>query len=118
MICAELPSGRTLDGVKPKQERHTIKTCGCGKTYTREEWETLSLTRKHNGVLKFEDGYTYEFRHCIGCASTLAITIGGPAPETVPAVVIPPPAMRRRPISQPPIEVAASAALRISRSDK
>jgi len=97
----------------PPQERHTLKTCDCGKTYTREEWQALEKTHRHNGVLTMEDGFTYEFRHCSGCQSTLAITLRHPSSRSLPAL----PSVVRA-ISQPPRAVAASAMLRVSRSDK
>lgn len=96
----------------PTQERHTIKECTCGETYTREEWQKLRLTVKYGGRARWEDGFTYEFRHCGGCSSTLAITVREQA-QSQPSV-----APIRRPISQPPLDVAASSMLRVSSSDK
>lgn len=50
-----------------------FKTCGCGREWTKEEWEALPLVdpRQYAGV---EDGFAYflELRNC-PCGSTKAI---------------------------------------------
>jgi len=52
-----------------------IKQCGCGKEYTKQDWDRLSLLPKQGGKMRYADGQLYEFRVCVGCHSTLARTV-------------------------------------------
>jgi hypothetical protein len=89
-----------------------IKTCTCGKTFTKAEWQQLRLTTKHGGRVEYADGHLYEFRHCSSCLSTLALTVTHQTPAPLPAV------RPSRAPSQPSLDVAASAMLRVSSRDK
>lgn len=91
------------------QERH-VKNCGCGKSYTRAEWQGLHLAPRHGGRLTYDDGITYEFRTCAGCHSTLALTVRLPSSPPLPVVA------HRKP--QPSLDFAAGAMLRVPRDDK
>ena len=50
--------------------RTTIKTCGCGRTYTRDEWESLPF----GGWMGDGDRDAQELRHC-ACRSTISVGV-------------------------------------------
>jgi hypothetical protein len=47
---------------------HWPKHCGCGSTYSREEWAKLPYLARW----EIEGGPTHELRHC-HCQTTLAV---------------------------------------------
>ena len=50
---------------------HTIKTCGCGQSFTRSQWLALLFV----GPMR-DDGVYYELRNC-PCTSTIAVEQSG-----------------------------------------
>jgi hypothetical protein len=107
--------GVDLQLMPPEQDLQMVKHCNCGKSYTKAMWKKLKLTTKHGGRVTYADGHTYEFRHCAGCLSTLALTVRYPTSPPPPA---PAPRFPVRPSSPPPQDIAASAMLRVSSRDK
>lgn len=94
---------------EPKQSR-PFKKCGCGRDYSKEEWEELALTQKNGGRMRYADGITYEFRLCADCSTTLAVTVLPPKTEQ--------PTSGARPVHTPAHGIEATAMLRVSSSSK
>ena len=60
----------------PPRKKKVIKTCGCGRSYTRAEWEKLHFV----GVQETESSrtrYRLEMRNCI-CRSTIGVETSTP----------------------------------------
>ena len=49
---------------------HWLKRCGCGATYSQEQWARLPFLARW----EIEDGPTHELRHC-PCHTTLAVDV-------------------------------------------
>jgi hypothetical protein len=65
---------RALEGAAARlrtarEAAETIKTCGCGRTYTRESWSRLLCV----GVVDVEEEQ-FELRQC-ECFSTIAVLL-------------------------------------------
>lgn len=77
-------TSRALKGQKvaPKPKRYSgeeappiAKTCGCGRSFTTQEWLALPLRGRQLLVGDEEHAEeTFEFRNCV-CGSTLAIEV-------------------------------------------
>lgn len=58
-----------------------IKTCACGKSYTREEWGALPSL----GVMDDGDTGGLLLKNCTGCDSTMALPTDDPQAARVAA---------------------------------
>lgn len=62
----------------PRRSRVTrivIKACGCGRTYTRDEWKAMTYHAEQTiPADQYGNAETLEYRHCV-CRSTLALDI-------------------------------------------
>ena len=58
-----------------KDRRGYVKVCGCGKTFTKEQWKTLRLVGiQHQPADKHGPEEKLELRDC-ACKSTIAIKL-------------------------------------------
>lgn len=60
---------------------NVFKTCGCGVTYSKEEWVAL----KYIGTQKTEDEthvFFLEMRNCAKCNSTIGVEVSYPKSES------------------------------------
>jgi hypothetical protein len=55
-----------------------VKVCGCGRTYTAEQWSTLEMVGR-----MFDVEETIELRNC-PCGSTIAVTVDLAHASTLP----------------------------------